>query len=144
MYLTLKFIHLTAAAFFIGGVFFELLIVSQAAKQLDANSQHQFERALGQRAKRIMPWVILTLYAAGLALAGHYYRGVLAQPFTSTFGTLLTLKIVLALSIFAHFLTVMIQMKRKRLTPTLSRWIHRSVFVQMIAILFLAKGMFLL
>ena len=35
LYLLLKFAHLTAAAFFIGGVFFEVMILSRAARQLD-------------------------------------------------------------------------------------------------------------
>jgi hypothetical protein len=144
MYLLLKFLHITAAAFFIGGVFFELMIVSRAAQQLEPEAQRQLSRAIGQRAKRVMPWVIFTLYGVGLVLAGYYYRGVLAHPFASTFGTLLALKIVVALSIFCHFLTVMLMMKRKTLTPALSHKIHISVFVQMIVILFLAKAMFIL
>lgn len=143
-YLLLKFIHLTAAAFFIGGVFFEIMVVSRATRTLEPEAQKQFGSAFGQRAKQVMPWVILALYSAGLLLAGFYYRGVLAQPFATTFGFLLALKILLAFSILGHFFTVMVLMKNKKITPKISRWIHRSVFVQMIGILFLAKAMFLL
>ncbi|BCR23857.1 CopD family copper resistance protein [Aquipseudomonas alcaligenes] len=143
LYLLLKFVHLTAAACFIGGVFFEVMILSRAARQLDEAPRAQLSRALGQRARQVMHWVVLALYGAGVGLAWHY-RAALAQPFTSSFGTLLTLKICLALSILGHFILVVLLMRSGRMTPARSRLIHLSVLVQMLAILFLAKAMFLL
>ena len=143
LYLLLKFVHLTAAACFIGGVFFEVMILSRAARQLDEAPRAQLSRALGRRARQVMHWVVLALYGAGVGLAWHY-RAALAQPFTSSFGTLLTLKICLALSILGHFILVVLLMRSGRMTPARSRLIHLSVLVQMLAILFLAKAMFLL
>jgi hypothetical protein len=143
LYLLLKFVHLTAAACFIGGVFFEVMILSRAARQLDEAPRAQLSRALGQRARQVMHWVVLALYGAGVGLAWHY-RAALAQPFTSSFGTLLTLKICLALSILGHFILVVLLMRSGRMAPARSRLIHLSVLVQMLAILFLAKAMFLL
>lgn len=143
LYLLLKFVHLTAAACFIGGVFFEVMILSRAARQLDEAPRAQLSRALGQRARQVMHWVVLALYGAGIGLAWHY-RAALAQPFASSFGTLLTLKICLALSILGHFILVVLLMRSGRMTPERSRLIHLSVLVQMLAILFLAKAMFLL
>lgn len=143
LYLLLKFVHLTAAACFIGGVFFEVMILSRAARQLDEAPRAQLSRALGQRARQVMHWVVLALYGAGIGLAWHY-RAALAQPFASSFGTLLTLKIFLALSILGHFILVVLLMRSGRMTPARSRLIHLSVLVQMLAILFLAKAMFLL
>ncbi|MCY1285612.1 hypothetical protein D9M69_443180 [compost metagenome] len=142
-YLLLKFVHLTAAAFFIGGVFFEVMILSRAARQLEAEPRERLSKALGQRARKVMHWVVLALYGAGLGLAWQY-RAALHAPFASSFGTLLTLKIVLALSILGHFLGVVFLMRTGRMTPARSRLIHVSVLVQMLGILFLAKGMFLL
>ncbi|MCY1532872.1 hypothetical protein D9M68_681680 [compost metagenome] len=142
-YLLLKFIHLSAAAFFIGGVFFEVLILSRAARQLDQAPREQLSRALGQRARRVMHWVVLALYGAGLGLAWRY-RSVLHDPFASSFGTLLALKILLALAILGHFIGVVYLMRSGRMTPARSRLIHLSVLVLMLGILFLAKGMFLL
>ena len=143
LYLLLKFAHLAAAAFFIGGVFFEVMILSRAARSLDQGPREQLSRALGQRARQVMHWVVLVLYGAGLGLAWHY-RSALAEPFASSFGTLLTLKICLALSILGHFLGVVFLMRSGRMTPARSRLIHLSVLVQMLGILFLAKAMFLL
>ena len=143
LYLLLKFVHLTAAACFIGGVFFEVMILSRAARQLDEAPRAQLSKALGQRARQVMHWVVLALYGAGVGLAWHY-RAALAQPFASSFGTLLTLKICLALSILGHFILVVLLMRSGRMTPARSRLIHLSVLVQMLAILFLAKATFLL
>lgn len=143
MYLLLKFIHLTAAAFFIGGVFFEVMILSRAARQLEAEPRERLSKALGQRARSVMHWVVLALYGAGLGLAWHY-RSALAAPFESSFGTLLALKICLALSILGHFMLVVALMRSGRMTPARSRVIHFSVLTQMLGILFLAKAMFLL
>jgi len=143
VYLLLKFAHLAAAAFFIGGVFFEVMILSRAARSLEPGPREQLSRALGQRARKVMHWVVLVLFGAGLGLAWHY-RAALAQPFASSFGTLLTLKICLAVSILGHFLGVVFLMRSGRMTPARSRLIHLSVLVQMLGILFLAKAMFLL
>lgn len=143
VYLLLKFAHLAAAAFFIGGVFFEVMILSRAARNLEPGPREQLSRALGQRARKVMHWVVLVLFGAGLGLAWHY-RAALAEPFASSFGTLLTLKICLAVSILGHFLGVVFLMRSGRMTPARSRLIHLSVLVQMLGILFLAKAMFLL
>jgi hypothetical protein len=143
VYLLLKFAHLAAAAFFIGGVFFEVMILSRAARSLEPGPREQLSRALGQRARKVMHWVVLVLFGAGLGLAWHY-RAALAEPFASSFGTLLTLKICLAVSILGHFLGVVFLMRSGRMTPARSRLIHLSVLVQMLGILFLAKAMFLL
>ncbi|HYQ54288.1 MAG TPA: hypothetical protein VES70_28080, partial [Pseudomonas sp.] len=105
--------------------------------------REQLSRALGQRARKVMHWVVLVLFGAGLGLAWHY-RAALAEPFASSFGTLLTVKICLALSILGHFLGVVFLMRTGRMTPARSRLIHLSVLVQMLGILFLAKAMFLL
>lgn len=143
LYLLLKFAHLTAAAFFIGGGFFEVMILSRAARQLDVEPRERLSKALGQRARQVMHWVVLALYGAGIGLAWHY-RAALADPLSSSFGTLLTLKICLALSILCHFLFVVFLMRTGRMTPARSRLIHLSVLIQMLGILFLAKAMFVL
>ena len=143
LYLLLKFAHLTAAAFFVGGVFFEVMILSRAARALETTPREQLSKALGQRARQVMHWVVLVLYGAGLGLTWHY-RAALTEPFASSFGTLLTLKICLTLSILGHFIAVVFLMRSGRMTHARSRRLHLSVLVQMLAILFLAKAMFLL
>ncbi|MNO07645.1 hypothetical protein D3C81_2299280 [compost metagenome] len=62
----------------------------------------------------------------------------------SSFGTLLALKIGLALSILGQFSYVVYLMRTGRMTALRSRWIHLSVLVHVLGILFLAKAMVLL
>ncbi|MEH6483717.1 MULTISPECIES: hypothetical protein [Pseudomonas] len=139
-YLLIKIIHLCAAAFFIGGVFFEVMILSRASSQLPADARAQLGTALGARARKVMHWVVLALYGAGLALAWNY-RAVLAHPFASSFSFLLSLKLLFALSILGHFIVVVWLMRTGRSTPKRSRIIHLSVLTQMICIVVLAKSM---
>ncbi|SNR84129.1 CopD family copper resistance protein [Pseudomonas segetis] len=139
-YLLIKIIHLCAAAFFIGGVFFEVMIVSYASRQLPDTARQQLGAALGMRARKVMHWVVLALYGAGLGLAWNY-RASLAHPFASSFSFLLSLKIAFALSILGHFILVVWLLRTGRATPRRSRLIHYSVLTQMVVILVLAKSM---
>ncbi|WP_417661141.1 CopD family copper resistance protein [Pseudomonas sp.] len=139
-YLLIKILHLGAAAFFIGGVFFEVMIVSRASRQLSDEARAQLSFALGVRARKVMHWVVLVLYGAGIALAWNY-RGILAQPFASSFSFLLSLKIAFALSILGHFIFVVWLLRTGRATPWRSKLIHYSVLTQMLIIVVLAKSM---
>lgn len=136
-------LHLFAALIFVGTVFFEVLILESVRKNLPLELMRQVERAIGNRARRLMPWVLLVLYGAGISMAWQH-RAALAHPLGSSFGLLLTLKIVLALSVLVHFITAMVSMKQHTMTARRSSFIHLSVFWHMVFIVLLAKGMFYL
>lgn len=140
-YYLLLVIHLLCAFVFVGTVFFEVLILESVRKKVPKDVMARMEQGIGNRARSLMPWVLLALYGAGLGLAWHY-RAALSNPFSSPFGTLLLIKIVLATSVFGHFLAAMRLRKRGRLAGTYFRRIHLSVFLHMVAIVLLAKGMF--
>lgn len=140
-YYVILSIHLLCAFVFIGTVFFEVLMLQPLRRKVSRSAMSEVERAIGERARRLMPWVLALLYAAGIALAWHY-RPALAHPFGSAFGVLLCLKIVLATSVFVHFLCAMRLRRRGRLTGATSRRLHLSVFVHVVVIVLLAKGMF--
>ena len=53
---------------------------------------------------------MLVLFAAGVSLAWHH-RALLEHPLAST-GLLMTLKMALALSVFAHFASAMMWRKK--------------------------------
>lgn len=142
-YLTLLLLHLFAAILFVGTVFFEVLMLEGIRRHVPRDAMRAIESAIGKRARRIMPWAILILYGAGFGLAWRYH-GVLTHPFDSTLGTLLTLKIILALSVLAHFIYAVRRGAKGKLTSRQSRRIHLSVFVHVVAIVFLAKAMFYL
>jgi hypothetical protein len=101
-YPVLVTLHLFGALVFIGAVFFEVLILDGARKDVGRRVMAEVEQAIGRRARHVMPWVLLVLFGAGIGLAWNY-RAVLAHPLQSGFGALLTLKIILALSVLAHF-----------------------------------------
>ncbi|MCY1284759.1 hypothetical protein D9M68_243120 [compost metagenome] len=135
-------LHLLAALMFVGTVFFEVLILERVRKHVPEDAMRAVERAIGQRARRLMPWVILVLFGAGLGMAWERYLQLLAEPWRSPFATLLALKILLALSVLGHFLFTMLLFASGRMTARRSRIIHISVFCHVVLIVLLAKGMF--
>jgi len=136
-------LHLFAAIFFVGTVFFEVLILEGIRQPLGRDTMREVERAIGGRARRLMPFVILILFGAGIGLAWPY-RDALAQPFATSFATLLWLKILLAGSVFLHFLAAMVLGRNGRLKTRHFQGIHLSVFCHVVVIVFLAKAMFYL
>ncbi|MFA5522482.1 MAG: hypothetical protein WCY98_12355 [Castellaniella sp.] len=140
-YPVLLIIHLFAAIAFAGTVFFEVVMLEGVRAHLPREIMRATERAIGQRARRIMPWVLLLLYGAGIAMAWQH-KGVLEHPLDSALGLLLCLKIVLAASVFLHFLTAMFLLHTGRMRSVHSRRIHLSIFIHIVLIIFLAKAMF--
>ena len=144
IYPILLTLHLFAALMFVGTVFFEVLILESVRKHVPAAVMRQVEQGIGKRARRLMPWVLLVLFGAGLGMVWTRYLPLLADPLASSFGTLLSLKILLALSVLGHFFTAMFLLHSGRMNSTYFRRIHLSVFSHMVGIVLLAKGMFYL
>ncbi len=134
-------LHLFAAIMFVGTVFFEVLILEGIRKPVGREIMRTVELAIARRARRLMPYVILVLYAAGAGMAWQY-RSALAHPFASSFSLLLWIKIVLALSVLAHFITAMTLSGTGKLKSRHFQIIHLSVFCHVVLIVFLAKAMF--
>ena len=143
-YLLFLLAHLFAALIFIGTVFFEVLILARLHHQLPARVMVLVEQGVGQRARVMMPWVLLVLFGAGLGMVWLRYLPVLTAPFASSFGTLLTVKLTLAASVLLHFLLTMLRMRLGRVGPRYLRFVHLSLFAHMVAIVVLAKGMYYL
>ncbi len=140
-YSVLLLLHLFAAIAFAGTVFFEVVMLEGVRRHLPREVVAQVERAVGGRAVRIMPWVLLVLYGAGIGMALSY-RELLAQPLASSFGLLLGLKILLAASVLLHFATAMAWRRRGVLTGRRARRLHASIFAHLLLIIVLAKAMF--
>jgi len=140
-YFTLVTLHLFAAIIFVGTVFFEVQILEGIRKPVGRDVMRSVETAIGQRARRLMPFVMLVLYGAGISMAWQY-RDALTHPFDSSFATLLWVKIVLALSVLAHFITAVTLSARGKLKSRHFKLIHLSVFCHVVLIVFLAKAMF--
>ena len=142
-YSLLHVVHLLAAIAFIGTLFFEVIILARVKPQLGAAVVAELEQALGKRTRTVLHWVVLLVYGAGIGLAWQH-RQALADPLASSFATLLTLKIVLAVSVFLSFGLVAMLLRSGRMTPALYRKLHWAVLAQMLGIVLLAKGMFYL
>jgi len=143
MYAVAHVLHLLMAAVFIGTVFYEVMVLGRIEGRVPQRSLTLVEGALGACLRRIMPWVILVLFASGLVMA-HRYVAVLASPGGSAFSLQLTLKVVLALSVLGHFITAMTWIRRETMNARRNRVIHYSVFAHVLAIAVLAKTMFYL
>jgi len=134
-------LHLFGALIFVGTVFFEVAMLEDVRRRMSVPVFREVEQAIGERARRLMPWVLFVLYSAGVAMAWRY-RAALAHPFDSSFATLLTLKILLAFSVLGHFIRAMTWFARRQMTQRRMRVIHLSVFCHVVGIVLLAKAMF--
>ena len=145
VYAIAHIVHLYCAIAFVGGVFFEMLVLSvMHTKRVGREARREVERAMSYRAVRVMPPVVIILFVSGLVMAFNRYIPVLSQPFATSFGTMLALKIFLAFSVLVHFFIAVTKMARRTLTVGWSKYIHAVVFTHMLLIVFLAKAMFYL
>ncbi|MEE1923919.1 hypothetical protein V0R50_17845 [Pseudomonas sp. 148P] len=144
IYPVLLTLHLFAAIVFIGTVFFEVLFIGGIRQQLPDRLMMMLEHAIGQRARRLMPWVLLVLFGAGVGMVRERYVPQLSTPLDSPFGLLLGLKILVACSVLGHFATALRLFRSGRMTARAVRFIHASVFTHLVLIVLLAKGMFYL
>lgn len=136
-------VHLIAAIFFIGTLFVEVAVLGRVRQQIEPSLMQQVDKAVGARLRVVLHWVVLFVYGAGIGLA-WFHRQALANPFSSSFGALLSLKILLAIGVFFTFGMVAMLLRSGRMTPARYRRIHWAIFAQMIGIVVLAKGMFYL
>ncbi|STZ77066.1 CopD family copper resistance protein [Bergeriella denitrificans] len=145
LYAVAHIVHLFCAIAFVGGVFFEMLVLSVLhTKRVSREARREVEKAMSYRAVRVMPPVVVLLFLSGLVMVWVRYVPVLHHPFDSPFGTMLLAKIVLAFSVLLHFAVAVVKMARGTLTVGWSKYIHAVVFSHMLLIVFLAKAMFYL
>ncbi len=141
LYPVLLILHLLAAFLFVGTVAFEVPFLEPVHRRLPPDVRKALGSQLGPRVRSVVPWSVLVLYLAGLGLAWQH-RGALAAPLASSFGLLLTVKILLAVSVLVHVVTALVLARRRKLTGALQSRLHTSVFCHMVAIVVLAKAMF--
>lgn len=136
-------VHLFCAIIFVGGVVFEMLILSALHhnENVSRQARREADAAISRRAVRVMPPIVLALFLSGMLML-HRYGSLLAAPFQSALAIQLTLKLALALSVLGHFLIAVYKMRTQTLTAAWSKYIHTAVLVQMLLIVLLAKTMF--
>ena len=66
-------VHLFCAIIFVGGVFFEMLVLSVLhTRSVSREARKEIEPALSRRLTRVMPWVILLLFGSGLMMLHRF------------------------------------------------------------------------
>lgn len=135
-------IHLFCAIAFVGGVLFETLILSVLhSSQVSSQARKEVESAVSKRAVKVMPWIVISLFLSGFIMI-HRYASLFTLPLQGYFAWQLAFKILLAFSIFVHFVIAVYKMRTRTLTVAWSKYIHRAVLIQMLLIVLFAKSMF--
>lgn len=141
IYLLLKSLHLLMAIAFVGTLFFQVLILAPVSRQLSETSRKELSVLLGQRARHVIHWVALVLYSAGVALVWPY-RQILMAPLDSTFGMILSLKLLLAILIVCHYIALIVLRVTERIAERGMRVLNISLLLHAVALVLCAKAMF--
>ncbi len=134
-------LHLFAAVIFIGVVFFEVLFLESIRKKIPSDTMVLLQQGITSRARKIMPFVLAFLFLSGLAMA-HSHFPHFSGLMSSSFGQLLSVKMLLAFSVLLHFFTAMYLSRNHKMSCSRFKFIHLSVFCHQVLIIFLAKNMF--
>lgn len=134
-------LHLFAAILFVGSVFFEVFVLTGVAPRMGAVAMEEVEKAVFARAKRLMPFVVVTLFATGITLATLHWGMVdLAAP--DAFTVMLLVKIAAAFSVLGHFIFALLADRRGGMSAKVNRLFHLSLVAHMVVIVAFAKLMF--
>jgi hypothetical protein len=134
-------LHLSCAIVFVGAVAFEVVVLDALHRTFDRDAMERIEQAVMQRARRVMPWVVATLFASGIAMFTVRCAGL--RCLQTHFGWLLLAKVTLALAVLTVFVKA-VRVRGGRPDPCGARRTHRIVLALMAGIVFLAKAMFYL
>ena len=134
-------LHLSCAIVFVGAVAFEVLVLESFHQKFDHALMERFEAALMARVRRFMPVVVGLLFLSGFALFDIRCNGF--SCIGTRFGWLLSLKVALAFAVLAVFVGAIRAGLNGTMDPCRFRHTHRIVLGLMIAIVILAKLMFL-
>ena len=136
-------IHVSCAIIFVGAAAFEVFVLEGLHKTIDIATMGQIEDAVMARVRRFMPVVVLLLFLSGFALFDLRCNGI--QCIGSTrFGWFLLAKVILAFGVLGVFVNAVWAGAHGKMNACRFRYTHRIVLTMMVAIVFLAKTMFIL
>lgn len=141
LYNAIVTIHLLCAISFIGVVFFEVLLLEGMRKPLGDELMEKIETSLVARARKIMPWIVATLFASGIFLFYSHFNA-LELSWNNAFTVLLGIKVTLAISVLIHFITAIRASLSGCMSSRRFQITHISVGIHMLLIVILAKAMF--
>ena len=136
-------VHVSCAIVFVGAAAFEVFVLEGLHKTIDIATMGQIEDAVMARVRRFMPVVVLLLFLSGFALFDLRCNGI--QCIGSTrFGWFLLAKVILAFGVLGVFVNAVWAGAHGKMNACRFRYTHRIVLTMMVAIVFLAKTMFIL
>ncbi|MDN5923828.1 MAG: hypothetical protein L0H70_02375 [Xanthomonadales bacterium] len=136
-------LHVSCAIVFVGAAAFEVLVLEGLHKHFDITTMAQIEQAVMARVRRFMPVVVLLLFVSGGILFDLRCNGTSCIGSTR-FGWFLLLKVVLAFGVLGVFINAIWAGAHGHMNACRFRYTHRIVLAMMVAIVFLAKTMFIL
>ena len=140
-YTLVLIIHLLCAIIFIGFVFADLFVLPAMKKVLDEEGYQKVTNAISSRAIMIFPFSVLILVLSGGYMFSKYINSQDGM-FNSSLQILLLIKVILALIIVSGILySLSRKILRKQPHPIMKHF-HKFVLILGIAIVVLAKFMF--
>ena len=136
-------LHLSCAIIFVGAVCFEVLVLESFHAHFDADTMARIEQAVMARVRRFMPVVVALLFLSGFALFDIRCNGIACITPQFGWGWLLLTKAALAFAVLGVFIGAIRAGLNGTMDPCRFRHTHRIVLGLMIAIVILAKLMFL-
>lgn len=133
-------VHLACAIIFIGAAVFEVLILDSLHRRFDAATMQKIESEVMDRARRVMPAVVLVLFASGGMLFQIRCGGTACVD--TRMGAMLLAKVALAFGVLAVFVQAVWAGWCGRMDACRFRRTHRIVVAMMGGIVILAKMMF--
>ncbi|WP_027327344.1 hypothetical protein [Helicobacter pametensis] len=135
-------VHLFCAIFFVGFLFAEIVFITPILNRIPQEWSAQIKGILGTMETRVMPPCLLLLILSGGMMISQHLGG--GNGYFDTMGqTLLTIKMILGLSIFAlaaFSLSMFFIFKRPN---PIGKYVHPIVFCLSLIIVLLAKLAFI-
>ncbi|MGH1370271.1 MAG: hypothetical protein ACRBCL_16800 [Maritimibacter sp.] len=134
-------LHLFCAILFVGSVFFEVFVLPGVKTAMGDETMEHVEAAVFERARRVMPFIVVALFGTGLTLLTLNWQLVdLSAP--SRFTLALAVKVIAAFSVLGHFIYALTCARRGGMSAAASKRFHLSLIAHMTLIVVLAKVMF--
>ncbi|PSM52339.1 putative membrane protein [Campylobacter blaseri] len=137
-----QIVHLFASVIFVGYLFFDVVILTMAKKNLSKESINTTDNAINSVSVKIMPACFLILVLSGGMMMSTWVGSKSGGYFTSDLQTLLVIKATLALILLIVIITNLVSkyiLKKKGIFGN----IHLFALITSAIIIFLAKYMFI-
>ncbi len=134
-------VHLFSAIIFIGFVFADVIVFPVLLKKFSVSEYEEIKTVISSRAVKIFPLSLLALFLTGGYMFSKHINSELGF-FSSSLQQLLWLKFILASFVIAGVVYSLTCKLRKVPPAPIMKQFHKFVLVIGIAIIFLAKYMF--